>query len=94
MQFHDPNGKVFCDTCSTLGKPKGGVKTERLMDKVHIHFSMPEGWALAADGSLLCGGCAPKEEPLKPVLSEPAPTPAKGRKVKRAKPQAAEVEVV
>ena len=61
MDFVDPKGKVFCEGCSGMGRPSGGVRTQRHVSKVHISFELPEGWVLAPDdGSLLCGVCASK----------------------------------
>ncbi len=60
MDFHDLNGKVFCDGCEKVGRPKGGVTTKRILNKVHISYDLPEGWALVGDGEVLCSSCGLK----------------------------------
>lgn len=53
----DPNEPVECTLCDALGRPRGGVRTERHDNRVHISFALPEGWALRG-GTLLCRTCA------------------------------------
>lgn len=55
----DPHEPVECAQCDRLGRPRGGVRTERHDNRVHISFALPEGWALRG-ATLLCGVCAPR----------------------------------
>jgi hypothetical protein len=70
MEFHDPHGKVFCENCNKMGKPKGGVKSTRTLSKIAISYEIPEGWVFTKDGELRCGPCGARSPGVVPSIND------------------------
>lgn len=56
-RHHDPRGVILCDVCEAIGRPAGGVVSERPGSRVHISFELPDGWTYCA-GDVHCARCS------------------------------------
>jgi hypothetical protein len=92
VDINDPKGKIFCDGCQRMGKPIGGVRTQRRFNLINISYELPESWTLSKDASVLCDICSGAEE-SKPKRAPKAEKPmpmGTGRRIKKPSDQTQE----